>query len=140
MIANSIDDKPRAGRTLFSAIWLIPSYVRMLFGLMRDARVSRLDRLLVLGALAYVISPLDFIPDVIPFFGQVDDVFFVMLAVQRLMDNAGERVLLDHWRGHPDDLSAITVSRVVGAAGFFLPAPLRRQLRRMARKAEAVPM
>ena len=139
MSVSSISAKPRARRTLLGAIWHIPSYVRMLFGLMRDARVSRLDRLLVIGALAYVISPLDFIPDVIPFFGQVDDVFFVMLAVQRLMDNAGESVLLDHWRGDPDDLSALTVSRVVGAAGFFLPAPLRRQLRRMASKADALP-
>ncbi len=139
MRVTSTATPPRARRTLLGAIWLIPSYVRMLFGLMRDARVSRLDRLLVLGALAYVISPLDFIPDVIPFFGQVDDVFFVMLAVQRLMDNADESLLLDHWRGDPDDLSTLTVSRIVGAAGFFLPATLRRQLRRMARKAEAVP-
>jgi uncharacterized membrane protein YkvA (DUF1232 family) len=129
--------QPRARRTLFGAILLIPSYVRMLFGLMRDARVSRLDRLLVVGALAYVISPLDFIPDVIPFFGQVDDVFFVMLAVQRLMDGAEDDVLLDHWRGNPDDLSALNVSRIVGAASFFLPAPLRRRLRQMARKAES---
>jgi uncharacterized membrane protein YkvA (DUF1232 family) len=125
--------------TVLGAIWHLPSYIRMLFGVMRDARVSRLDRLLVIGALAYVISPLDFIPDVIPFFGQVDDVFFVMLAVQRLMDNAGDALLLDHWHGDPDDLSALTVSRVVGAAGFFLPAPLRRRLRRMARKAEVAP-
>jgi len=139
MSVTSISAKPHARRTLLGAIWHIPSYVRMLFGLMRDARVSRLDRLLVIGALAYVISPLDFIPDVIPFFGQVDDVFFVMLAVQRLMDNAGEVVLLDHWRGDPDDLSALTVSRIVGAAGFFLPAPLRRRLRRMASKADTLP-
>ncbi len=130
--------QPRTGakRTVLRAIRQIPSYIRLLFGLMRDGRVSRLDRLMVLGAIAYLISPLDFIPDFIPFFGEVDDIFFVMLAVQRLMDNAGRRVLLDHWRGTVEELSDINVSRVVGAAGFFLPIKLRRRLRRMARRTE----
>jgi uncharacterized membrane protein YkvA (DUF1232 family) len=130
--------RPRTGakRTVLRAVRQIPSYIRLLFGLMRDGRVSRIDRFLVVGAIAYMISPLDFIPDFIPFFGEVDDVFFVMLAVQRLMDNAGRRVLLDHWRGDVDDLSELSVTRVVGAAGFFLPPHLRRRLRRMARRAE----
>ena len=133
-------DRPRTGakRTVLHAIRQIPAYIRLLFGLMRDARVSKLDRAMVLGAIAYAISPLDFIPDFIPFFGEVDDVFFVMLAVQRLMDNAGRRVLLTHWRGAAEDLSELNVTRVVGAAGFFLPPHLRRRLRRMARRAERV--
>ncbi len=125
---------PRTGakRTMLRAIRLIPSFVRMLFGLMRDHRVSRLDRALVLGAFLYVVSPLDFIPDLIPFFGQVDDLFLVMLAVQRLMDGAGRQVLLQHWRGAPEDLSDANVSRVLGAAALFLPSSLRRRLARVA--------
>jgi len=133
---DSVQPRTGAKSTVLGAIRHIPSYVRLLFGLMRDSRVSKLDRMLVIGAIAYLVSPLDFIPDFIPFLGEVDDIFFIMLAVQRLMDNAGRSVLLDHWRGSEHDLSSLNVSRIVGAAGFFLPPWLRRKLRRMARRAE----
>lgn len=126
--------RPRTGakRTLMSAITQIPSYLRLMVGLMGDGRVSRIDRFLVLAAAAYMISPLDFIPDLIPFFGQADDVFLVVLALQRLIDNTGRRVLLDHWRGDPDDLSEVNITGLVSAAGFFLPPGIRKRLRRMA--------
>ncbi len=137
MIADERRPRTGAKRTVVGAIRQIPSYIRLLFGLMRDARVSRLDRLLVLGALAYMVSPLDFVPDFIPFFGQVDDVFLVMLAVQRLMDQAGRRVLLDHWNGPITEISRLNVTRVVGAASFFLPPHLKRRLRRMARRSDS---
>lgn len=130
--------RPRTGakRSVMGSIRLIPSYIKLLFGLMRDSRVSRLDRLFVIGALAYVISPLDFIPDFIPFFGEVDDIFLVILALQRLLDHAGTRVLMAHWDGDPDELSSSRLARVAGAAGFFLPARLRRRLQRMVRRSE----
>jgi uncharacterized membrane protein YkvA (DUF1232 family) len=127
--------RPRTGlkRSVLHAIRQIPSYLRLLFGLFRDGRVSRIDRLLVLGALAYIVSPIDFVPDLIPFFGEVDDLFLLVLALQRLVDNAGRRVVLDHWRGEPDDLDDLNLSRLLSAASFFLPPAIRRRLRRMAR-------
>lgn len=132
---DEIPEQPRRGarRTVMGAIRQLPSYVKLLLGLMRDARVSRVDRLLVVGAIAYVLMPLDFIPDLIPFLGQVDDVFLVMAALQRLVDHAGDDVVLDHWPGDPYHLSDLNLSRVMLSAGFFLPPRLRRRLRRMAR-------
>ncbi|MFN9100747.1 MAG: YkvA family protein [Gemmatimonadaceae bacterium] len=125
---------PRTGlkRSLMRTIRQIPAYLRLLGGLITDGRVSRLDRVLVLAAIAYIVSPLDFIPDLIPFLGEVDDVFLLMLALQRLVENAGQRVLLDHWRGDPRELDGLNVASVVSAAGFFLPLRMRRRLRRMA--------
>ena len=126
--------RPRTGakRSLLSAIRQIPSYLRLMFGLMGDGRVSRVDRFFVLAAAAYMISPLDFIPDLIPFFGEADDIFLVVLAMQRLIENTGRRILLDHWRGDPDDLSEVNLTGLVSAAGFFLPPGIRKRLRRMA--------
>ena len=125
---------PRTGakRSVLGAIRQIPDYVRLMLGLMRDSRVSRFDRVLVLAAVAYVVSPLDFIPDVIPFLGQVDDVFLIVIALQRLVENAGRRVIADHWRGDPDEVSEVNLVGLISAAGFFLPNGIRRKLRRMA--------
>ena len=80
MIAETVQPRTGAKRTVVRAIRQIPSYIRLLFGLMRDGRVSRMDRLMVVGAIAYMISPLDFIPDFIPVLGYVDDVAVVALA------------------------------------------------------------
>jgi uncharacterized membrane protein YkvA (DUF1232 family) len=125
---------PRTGlkRSVMRTIRQIPAYLRLLAGLITDARVARLDRALVFAAIAYIVSPFDFIPDLIPFLGEVDDVFLLMLALQRLIENAGRSVLLDHWRGDPRELDGLNVASVVSAAGFFLPLRLRRRLRRMA--------
>ncbi|MDQ8163446.1 MAG: DUF1232 domain-containing protein [Gemmatimonadota bacterium] len=126
--------RPQTGmkRSVMRAIRQIPSYLRLMFGLLLDGRVSKVDRLLVVAAAAYMVSPLDFIPDLIPFLGEVDDVYLLVVALQRLLENAGRHVLLDHWRGDPDDLEATSLSTLLRAAGFFLPARLRRRLRRMA--------
>ncbi len=126
--------RPQAGmkRTVLHAIRKIPSYLRLLVGLIGDSRVSKVDRFLVLAAAVYMVSPVDFIPDLVPFLGEVDDLFLLMLALERLIAHAGRRVLLDHWRGDPDELADVNLARLVSAAGFFLPTRLRRRLRKMA--------
>lgn len=125
---------PRTGmkRSVMRIIRQIPSYLRLLVGLIGDRRVSRIDRFMVIAAVAYIVSPLDFIPDLIPFLGEVDDVFLLMMALQRLVENAGLSVLLDHWRGDPEELEDLNVASIISAAGFFLPPRMRRRLRRMA--------
>ncbi len=47
----------------------------------RDGEASLLGKLFVLAALAYVVSPVDFIPDAIPFVGWLDDIGVMSLAV-----------------------------------------------------------
>lgn len=121
---------PRRGarRKVGHVIGQLPHYARLLAGLMTDRRVSVLDRALVGAALAYLILPLDFIADFIPFFGQVDDVFLIMTALQRLVSRAGRGVLRDHWGGSARDLRNLDIPAVVNAAAFFLPGRMRGSL------------
>jgi uncharacterized membrane protein YkvA (DUF1232 family) len=111
----------------------LPSYLRLLYGLLTDSRVSRVDKLLVAGAIAYIVLPIDFVPDFIPFFGQVDDVFFLVTALQRLISNAGRHVVVDHWTGDLDELGDLNLKRVLSAASFFLPFTIRKRLKRAVR-------
>ena len=123
--------RPRRGakRQLTDLIQQLPRYGRLLAGLLTDSRVSGVNRALAVVALLYLLLPLDFIPDYIPFLGQVDDVYLVMLALQRLVDGAGRRVLADHWTGDMRDLRGLDIAGAVEAAAFFLPSRLRRRLR-----------
>jgi uncharacterized membrane protein YkvA (DUF1232 family) len=107
----------------------LPAYVRLLGGLISDSRVSMVDKLIVAGAIAYIVMPIDLIPDFIPFFGEVDDVFVLILALQRLVERAGRDVLLDHWSGDPSDLADLNLRGALTAAAFFLPKRIRRRLR-----------
>ena len=122
---------PRTGakRTVMYYIRQLPQYVRLLGGLITDRRVSITDKLIVAGAIAYIVMPIDLIPDFIPFFGEIDDVYILILALQRLISNAGRSVLLDHWTGEPSDLADINLKGAIAAAAFFLPKRIRRRLK-----------
>ncbi|MDF1503368.1 YkvA family protein [Roseisolibacter sp. H3M3-2] len=128
--------RPRTGakKTLLHTIRQLPHYLRLLGGLLVDRRVAAVDKALVAGAIAYILLPLDLIPDVIPFLGEVDDVFLLVTALQRLVTNAGRRVLLDHWHGDAKDLADLNLAQVVSAAAFFLPLGMRRRLRGLLRR------
>ncbi len=55
--------------------------VRLAWRLLRDPAVSRIVKVIPLVAALYVVSPLDFIPDVLPIVGQLDDLGLILLAL-----------------------------------------------------------
>lgn len=124
-------EQPRTGarRTVLDTIKQVPDYLRLLVGLLSDRRVAGIDKLLVAGAIAYIVMPLDLIPDFVPFIGQVDDIYLLVIALQRLISQAGTKVLTDHWRGAMSELNPANLRTVLMAAAFFLPARIRRRLR-----------
>ena len=126
---------PRTGakRTVMYYIKQLPAYLRLLGGLLTDRRVNAVDKLLVAGAIAYIALPIDFIPDFIPFMGEVDDVFLLVIALQRLVANAGRPVLLAHWTGAMEDLADLNLKEALAAAAFFLPRNIRRKLKMIGR-------
>ena len=130
-IDPEVDVAPRTGgkRTVTYYIKQLPKYLKLLGGLATDPRVSMVDKVLVVGAFAYIVMPIDIIPDFIPFLGEVDDLYLLILALQRLIANAGRPVLLDHWTGNPRDLADLNLRGAIAAAAFFLPKRIRRRLR-----------
>lgn len=130
-----LESTPRTGakKTVTNTLKQLPNFFRLLYGLITDKRVQRVDKLMVAGAVAYILLPLDFVPDFIPFLGEVDDLFLIILSVQRLINNAGRRVVEDHWMGEPDELSSLNLQQILMAAAFFLPRRVRRRLRAIGR-------
>jgi uncharacterized membrane protein YkvA (DUF1232 family) len=106
----------------------IPAFLRLLGRLYRDSRVSTVDKGLVLATIGYIVMPMDLIPDFIPFLGQIDDLFLLALALNRLLGNAGIDVLLDHWEGRPATLEVTLAT--LERAGALLPEQIREVLRR----------
>ena len=133
--ARSERAAPRTGakQTVMEYAKQLPQFLALLWGLIRDPRVAMMDKVLVAGAIAYIVTPMDFIPDFIPFLGEVDDVYLLVMALKRLLGNAGRKVLLSHWRGEPEMLRTLNLRLVIAAASFFLPRRIRRRLQVLGR-------
>ena len=105
---------------------VIPNLLLLCTRLMVDPRVPAKERLLVAGAIVYAFVPLDFIPDMLPFVGQVDDAYLVALTLLRLMTVTEPHVVREHWRGGGDVVELIGATAML--AGRLLPRRIRRVL------------
>src|SRR5438552_13201030 len=83
-------------------LMFLPNMVILCGRLMVDKRVPRAERALFAAAVIYAIIPFDFIPDMIPFVGQIDDLFLISLTLLRLIDRTDDMVVREHWRGGGD--------------------------------------
>jgi uncharacterized membrane protein YkvA (DUF1232 family) len=113
-------------RRMKTLLMFLPNMVTMCGRLMVDPRVPKTDRALVAGAVVYAIIPLDFIPDFIPFIGQVDDVYLISLTLLRLMNRTDAEIVREHWRGGGDVVPLL--ESVTNLAPMFLPKSVRRVL------------
>ena len=89
---------------------LLPDLFTLVIRLAGDTRVSAPLRRQLVFALAYVISPVDVIPDFITGLGLLDDAFVLAFILERLveiMGQAGEEILREHWEGPQNILETI---------------------------------
>ncbi len=118
---------PQGSRgALREGLLLLPNLARLIWGLARDSRVSLVDKALVVGALAYFVMPLDFVPDVIPIFGELDDAAVLFLTVRRLLRRTNSEVIAAHWKGDPAWLTDSGMARMLGVAAWIVPGAKRR--------------
>ena len=107
-------------------LMFLPNMVKLLGKLLADSRVSITDKALFAGAIVYVIMPLDFIPDFLPFIGQVDDTYVVALTLLRLINHTDETIIREHWRGGGDIVTL--ANSIAKIAPMLLPKRVARVL------------
>jgi uncharacterized membrane protein YkvA (DUF1232 family) len=66
-------------------------------GVWRDERLPTRDKRLVILLAVLVLSPVDFIPDWIPIFGMIDDVFMVAFIMDYFFNVLDEKIILTHY-------------------------------------------
>lgn len=70
--------------------------LRLAYALLWDRRVPAWTKLIPVAALAYLLLPLDVIPDFAPVLGQLDDLAVVMLGLRTFLDLAPPAVVHEH--------------------------------------------
>ncbi|ADP79026.1 YkvA family protein [Pseudofrankia inefficax] len=108
----------------------LPDLVLMLRGVVADPRVPQSAKVEAGAALAYLVSPRNWITNVIPVIGQLDDVAVVAFAFRRLVVGAGEPILREHWRGSDRAFHALigASSALASPAGALRKAKLATTL------------
>ena len=79
----------------------IPDCIVLCTRLLRDPRVPRRKKALLVALAGYLALPFDLVPDFIPVAGQLDDIVIVALVLRSLLRRGGEPLVREHWPG-PD--------------------------------------
>ena len=74
----------------FGELW---QQARLVYRLFLDPEVPVYIKLLPIAALAYLIFPFDFLPDVIPGFGQLDDITILVVGAKMFLELAPQHVV-----------------------------------------------
>jgi uncharacterized membrane protein YkvA (DUF1232 family) len=74
----------------------LPSYARLAWRLSRDPALGRGRRAAVVGAAAYLVSPIDLVPGIIPVAGQLDDAAVALLGLRFALAGLPEEARAAH--------------------------------------------
>ena len=118
----SRDRKGRFRGPLLEAVAVLPDLVHLAIRLLLDPAVGWRRKAPLALALAYLVSPVDLVVDVIPVVGLLDDVAVVAWALRRLLSTEDPQVaaaVARHWAG--EEAALVVVQRALDA----LPGLLR---------------
>lgn len=102
---------PRPARSvvevLTEAALVLPNVVKLIIRLLGHPDVPMGRKLMSWFVVAYVVSPIDIIPDFIPTIGKLDDLLFVAYALDRLLASVPPEVVAEAWDGSEDALDLV---------------------------------
>ena len=70
-----------------------PGLLRLIPRLMFDGRVPLGVKLFVVGAIVYLASPIDLLPDMLPIRGRLDDILVLLISAASFLGNTPKDVL-----------------------------------------------
>jgi uncharacterized membrane protein YkvA (DUF1232 family) len=102
-------------------------FARLLAGLMLDERVDKKAKIFVGAVLAYIIAPLDFIPELFSgLFGMLDDFVLTAFALDILLNWVDPKVVKEHWFGEEDLLT--TIQKGMKNAEVLMPDAILKKI------------
>lgn len=108
----------KAGNKLAEYLFLLPDFFILVSRVALDKRVPTKRKLMLGGIVAYVMLPLDIIPDFIPILGSVDDLVLVVMGLNMLLNEVDQKVLEDNWSGEGNVLHLM--QKITATAEKFL--------------------
>jgi uncharacterized membrane protein YkvA (DUF1232 family) len=95
------------GAPLTEGLRLLPDVLRHLRRLAADRTLPRAVRARAWIALAWLLSPIDLIPEFLPVIGPIDDIIVVTILLRSMIRRAGPETVQRHWPGTPKGLAVL---------------------------------
>ncbi len=103
--------RPR-GTSLRELVAVVPDLLRLLRGLVGDGTTPLDVRIVIVVLVAWIVSPIDLIPEFIPVLGPADDIVVAVVALRYVRRRLGSAALRDRWPGSPEGFEIL--ARVIG--------------------------
>ena len=104
-------------------------YGRLILELAMDGRVPWSRKAILGMAAAYVVSPLDLVPDFVPFISRVDDVMVTIIALDLFLDGIPRELMME--KMYTLGIDGRELERDMEAVRRLLPRPIRSIGRRL---------
>ena len=104
----------------------LPQLVRLIARLAAEPTLPRAAKIALGAALVYLASPIDLVPDFIPFLGYLDDLLLAAVLVDGLLNYVDRGLVLKYWPGTPDSLDRI--ARAARLLAVWVPGRLKARI------------
>jgi uncharacterized membrane protein YkvA (DUF1232 family) len=105
---------------------LLPRLARMIAGLIADPALPTAAKVTLAAVALYLASPVDLIPDFIPFLGYLDDVLLVAVVVDGLLSFVDRPLLLRYWPAGAASLE--TTAAVARRLAAWVPRRIKARI------------
>ncbi|MDZ7319394.1 MAG: DUF1232 domain-containing protein [candidate division KSB1 bacterium] len=96
-LENLFDGRIQNPLDIIRFLAVLPKFIKLLYRLFRDARVQFHLKVMLILTLAYVVSPIDLIPDwILPIVGQVDDLIILIAGVRYFLRHCPPAIVNEH--------------------------------------------
>jgi uncharacterized membrane protein YkvA (DUF1232 family) len=104
----------------------VPDVARMIARLVTDPVLPRAAKVALAAAALYLVSPLDLLPDFLPFLGYLDDALLISVIVDGIVNHVDRALVLKYWPGTVSSLDKL--SRASRFLAMWVPQRLKARI------------
>jgi uncharacterized membrane protein YkvA (DUF1232 family) len=104
----------------------LPALAAMFARLVGDPALPRGVKIALAAAVVYLASPIDLIPDFIPFLGYVDDLLLAAIVLDGVLNFVDRDLLLRYWPGTVGSLDAL--ARTARTLAAWVPRRVKKRI------------
>jgi uncharacterized membrane protein YkvA (DUF1232 family) len=104
----------------------LPDLARLIARLLADPVLPRVAKIALAAAAIYLASPVDLIPDFLPFLGYLDDVLLAAVVLDGILNYVDRALVLRYWPGSPATLDRL--ARAAHLLAVWVPSRLKARI------------
>lgn len=74
----------------------LPKYSKLIYSLYKEPEVPKIKKVYLGASMAYITSPVDLVPGIIPVLGQLDDLYIILWAAEKALLSCSKETAKKH--------------------------------------------